>query len=238
MNLKILTTAMMLNTMILAIPHPSYSQVVLNEPLLVEEPETEYMSPKIQIAQTKSWSDFKWKLGQRETGESNPPYNIENSLGFIGKYQFGEALLIDLGYYQAEVFYNGGENGVDKNYWEGTWTGKEGINSKEDFLNNNNNVQEIAIEEALDLFWNRITDKISLENYLGDSIEGVPITCSGILAAAHLRGEDGVINLLRDGYVTRDEYNTSILEYLDEFQGYETPYFLDGLEVSSSYSCY
>ena len=216
MYLKFLTTAIMLNTMILAVPHPSYSQVVLNEPLLTEELET------------KSWSNFKLKLGQRETGESNPPYNIENSLGFIGKYQFGEALLIDLGYYQAEIFYNGGENGVDRNEWEGTWTGKEGINSKEDFLNNNNNVQETAIDEAFDLLWLRITNEIPLEDYLGDSIQGVPITISGILAAAHLRGADGVINLLRDGHVTHDEYNTSILEYLDEFQGYETYYFLDG----------
>ncbi|MEN9519220.1 MAG: hypothetical protein RLZZ381_1808 [Cyanobacteriota bacterium] len=59
---------------------------------------------------------------------------------------------------------------------------------------------------------------------MGGSVEGVPITCSGIIAAAHLRGEYGVINLLRNGYITRDEYNTSILEYLDEFQGYQTPY--------------
>ncbi|MEO0013082.1 MAG: hypothetical protein RLZZ535_1471 [Cyanobacteriota bacterium] len=223
MKLKALTTVILLNTMILIVPRPSLSQVVLDESLLAEELETEYISPKIQIAQAESWSGFKLKLGQRETGEPNPPYNIENSLGFIGKYQFGEALLIDLGYYQAEVFYNGGENGVDKNYWEGTWTGKEGINSKEDFLNNNN-VQEIAIEEAFNLFWDRITSELSIENYLGGSVEGVPITCSGILAAAHLRGEYGVINLLRNGYVTRDEYNTSILEYLDEFQGYQTPY--------------
>ena len=34
--------------MILAIPHPSHSQVVLDEPLLAEELETEDTSPKIQ----------------------------------------------------------------------------------------------------------------------------------------------------------------------------------------------
>jgi hypothetical protein len=39
----------------------------------------------------------------------------------MGKYQFGEPLLIDLGYYKADVFYG---NGADKNYWQGTWTGR------------------------------------------------------------------------------------------------------------------
>ena len=224
MEFKIPTIAILINTMILAVTCPSLSQVVLDDPLLAEELETKDISPSIQIAQTKSWEQFKQDLGQRETGDPNLPYNIENTLGFIGKYQFGEALLIDLRYYQADVYYNGGSNGVQKNNWQGTWRGKNGINSKEDFLNNNNNVQEIAIEEAFNLFWGRITNELSIGDYLGGSVEGVTITCSGILAAAHLRGEYGVINLLRNGYVTRDEYNTSILAYLKEFQGYQTPY--------------
>ena len=222
MKFKVLTTLILLLTTILVVPRSSLSQLVLNDPLLIKELKRKEISLSIQIAQTKSWEDFKLKLGQRETGYSNPPYDIENSLGFIGKYQFGEALLIDLGYYIAKdgIYYN---NGADRNYWLGTWTGKNGINSKEDFLDNNN-VQEIAVEEAFDLFWNRITEELNIENYLESSLKKIPITCSGILAAAHLRGEYGVINLLRDGYVTRDENNTSILEYLNEFQRYETPY--------------
>lgn len=88
----------------------------------------------------------------RETKLGNPTYNNTNNLrGFIGKYQFGEALLIDIGYYQANSYY--GQPGFDKNYWRGTWTGKHGINSKEDFLNNKNNVQEIAIQEAMQYKW-------------------------------------------------------------------------------------
>ena len=231
MKFKILTTVILLTTIILTVSRPSLSQGVWDDPLLAEELETEDISPNIHVAQTKqrrryrgNFQQFLLKLGQRETGKRNPPYNIENSLGFIGKYQFGEALLIDLGYYRARTFYNGGGNGVSKNYWRGKWTGKLGINSKRDFFSNKNNVQERAIKEAFDLNWKRIRKELSLKKYLGRSVAKVRITCSGILAAAHLRGEYGVINLLRNGYETRDEYNTSILEYLDEFQGYETPY--------------
>ncbi len=230
MKFKVLTTAILGTFTILAVATPSLSQAVSNIQLPSEELNTD-ISPNIHMAQTKqrrsyrgTFSQFLLKLGQRETGQKNPPYNIENSLGFIGKYQFGEALLIDLGYYQASNYYNGGSNGVDKNYWRGSWTGKDGINSKGDFLRNQNKVQERAIQAAFNLNWSRITNELSIKNYLGRSVGGVPITCSGILAAAHLRGEYGVINLLRSGRVTHDEYNTSILQYLNEFQGYQTPY--------------
>ena len=82
-----------------------------------------------------NFQDMLEALGAFESGlpSGNPgQYTVENSLGFMGKYQFGEALLIDISYYKADVFYG---NGADKNYWQGTWTGKRGINSKEQFKN-------------------------------------------------------------------------------------------------------
>jgi hypothetical protein len=57
-------------------------------------------------------------------------YRSMNSLGFVG-YQFGEALLIDLGYYDDDQFYG---NGASTNTWDGTWTGKNGVNSLEEFM--------------------------------------------------------------------------------------------------------
>ncbi|NEO62134.1 MAG: hypothetical protein F6J98_17505 [Moorea sp. SIO4G2] len=230
MKLKVLTPAILGSFAILVVASPSWSQGISNTQLPSENLKTD-ISSNIHIAQTKQsrryrgdFSQFLLKLGQRETGQANPPYNIENRLGFIGKYQFGEALLIDLKYYQAQRYYNGGSNGVDKNYWRGSWTGKNGINSKADFLRNKNQVQERAIREAFKSKWSTITQQLSIKNYLGRSVGGVPITCSGILAAAHLRGEYGVINLLGSGTVSRDEFGTSILQYLKEFQGYDTPY--------------
>ncbi|WP_341530578.1 hypothetical protein WKK05_15645 [Nostoc sp. UHCC 0302] len=174
-----------------------------------------------------SYKDFLLALAQRETGQQNPPNNIENQLGFIGKYQFGEALLKDLGYYDTPNLYIGGENGVDKNYWRGTWEGKNMINSKQDFLNNKNNVQEKAIQEAFQYKWGLIKNQLngrSIKEFIGQRRGNVVITTSGILAAAHLCGEGGVAKLLLNNQVSQDENGTSILAYLKEFGGFQTPF--------------
>ncbi len=178
------------------------------------------------VASRGSFQDMLLALGQRETGQQNPPYNIENQLGFIGKYQFGEALLIDLGYYQANVYYG---NGASRNEWQGTWTGKNGANSKQDLLNNQNNVQERAIQEAFALNLNRINSQLqqnglSVKQFIGQQRGGVVITTSGLLAAAHLRGEGGVVQLLLYNQDSQDENGTSILDYLREFGGFQTPF--------------
>ncbi|BAY69114.1 LysM peptidoglycan-binding domain-containing protein [Nostoc sp. PCC 7120 = FACHB-418] len=171
-------------------------------------------------------------LGAFESGvpSGNPQqYQVENSLGFIGKYQFGEALLMDLGYYNTSNPYIGGANGVNRNYWNGTWTGKMGIRSKSDFLKSTT-VQETAIREAFKLNLERINQHFathgqSLENYLGKQAlfnsRTITITLSGILAAAHLRGPYGLADLLLKNQVSYDEYGTSILKYLEEYGGYD-----------------
>ncbi|MUG92026.1 hypothetical protein F7734_05945 [Scytonema sp. UIC 10036] len=171
-----------------------------------------------------NFSQFKYKLAQRETGEQNPSYdNTKNQWGFIGKYQFGEALLIDLGYYQADVYYG---NGADRNYWRGRWTGKDDIRNKEDFLNNKNNVQEKAINQAFALQWSRLKAELqqngrSVEQYLGKSTRGIAITTSGLIAASHLRGPRATAEMLLFDKDNRDERGTSIFEYLNEFAGYQ-----------------
>jgi LysM domain len=180
--------------------------------------------------------DFKQMLESLGAFESGKPsgdpnqYRAENQLGFMGKYQFGEPLLIDLGYYQAKTFYG---NGADKNNWLGTWTGKNGINSKEQFLNSPQ-VQEIAIREAFNLNWQRLNNALaakgqSIDNYLGKQKiftdkgvqKTVTISISGILAGAHLRGPGGVANLLLNNQVSYDENGTSILRYMEEYGGYK-----------------
>ncbi|MBD0347422.1 MAG: LysM peptidoglycan-binding domain-containing protein [Coleofasciculus sp. Co-bin14] len=171
-------------------------------------------------------------LGAFESGlPSGDPnqYKVENSLGFMGKYQFGEPLLIDLGYYKADVFYG---NGADKNYWRGTWTGKSGINSQEQFKNSPD-VQEAAIREAFNLNWQRVNSTLeaegqSVNNYIGQSktfvdngvSKTITISLSGILAGAHLRGPYGVAKLLLNNEISHDEFGTSILRYIEEYGGY------------------
>ncbi|PSB45506.1 hypothetical protein C7B80_16760 [Cyanosarcina cf. burmensis CCALA 770] len=157
-------------------------------------------------------------------------YQVENILGFIGKYQFGEPILIELGYYKTNIYYG---HGADKNYWRDRWTGKQGIDSKVKFLHSPD-VQEIAIREAFTLNWKLIDKTLkkqgrSLENYLdqektfddGGELKTMTITLSGILATAHLRGPYGMANLLLKNQPSYDEFSISILRHLDEYSGYD-----------------
>lgn len=192
------------------------------------------LSPKKQSGISKgSFQDMLEALGVRETGllSGNPnQYQFENPLSFLGKYQFGEILLIRLGYYKADVYYG---RGADKNYWRGTWTKKKGIDSKLKFLNSPN-VQEEAIREAFRVYWKDINDILtqqgkSINNYLSQKktfhdkgkSKTITVTLSGILAGAHLRGPDRVVDLLVKGKVSEDEFGTSILEYMEIFGGYD-----------------
>ena len=184
------------------------------------------------IAQSQgNLSQFLRKLAIRETGQPNPPSNIENQLGFIGKFQFGEALLVDLGYYNIEpnaIYRPWISNNPSKNLWKNRWTGKNGINSKRDFLQNKNKVQELAMVEALALNCKYLNSSLqqkgsSIDQYLGRRTNGVVVTTSGILAAAHLNGAQAAADLLVNGRVSSDENGTSILDYLKEFGGYQIP---------------
>ncbi|MFN6538597.1 MAG: hypothetical protein RM021_019910 [Nostoc sp. EkiNYC01] len=202
----------------LVIPQSSYANSVSND-------SDDVVQTKQRSKYRGSYAQFKYRLGQRETGEQNPSYNnTKNPLGFLGKYQFGEALLIDLGYYQANVYYG---KGADRNYWRGRWTGKGGVNSKQDFLNNKN-AQERAIDEAFALQWRRLNAELqqhgrSVQQYLGKRTRtrGIVITPSGLLAASHLRGPRAAAEMLLFDRDSRDERGTSIFDYLSEFGGYQ-----------------
>lgn len=184
------------------------------------------------IAQSRgNLSQFLRKLAIRETGRKNPPSDIENRLGFIGKFQFGEALLVDLGYYKSSpnpIYKSWVSNNPSKNLWKNGWTGKRGISSKRDFLQNKNKVQEVAMGEALALNCKYLNSSLqqkgsSINKYLGRKKNGVTVTTSGILAAAHLNGAQAAADLLVNGKVSRDENGTSIVAYLKEFGGYQIP---------------
>ena len=218
------------------------SQIISNDSFLINQSkytqsETAvnlYSQQKSQKSQG-SFHDMLEALGERETGLASGDsrqYNFVNpQLYFLGKYQFAEILLIRLGYYRATSYFG---NGTDKNYWKGTWTGKNGINSKAEFLNSPE-VQEHAIREAFGVYWQDIN---YLMNKRGKSIKSylsqvktfnesgkrrtIKITLSGIITAAHLKSPHKVVDLLVSGKVSQDPFGTSILEYLSEFGGYET----------------
>ena len=73
----------------------------------------------------KTLQQFLNDLGARESAGN---YKAFNRYGYAGKYQMGEAALIDAGYYRKPSRrYN--------NDWSGEFLGKDGVKSIQDFLN-------------------------------------------------------------------------------------------------------
>jgi|TARA_B110000902_G_scaffold221211_1_gene256632 hypothetical protein len=68
-------------------------------------------------------------------------------------------------------------------------------------------------------------NKKRLQKYIdvfdGQTINGILITESGILAAAHLGGQGSVKRYFKNGKVFRDGNGTKITSYMNKFSGYE-----------------
>ena len=156
------------------------------------------------------YKDFLRALGYRESGGR---YNIENTYGYLGKYQMGESALKDAGYYKGDP--------TRRNDWIGEWTGKDGVWSKEDFLNNPR-AQENAIREFHRKTWKYIK-ALGLDKYVGKTIKGIYITESGLIGGAHLLGAGNVKKFLKSNgrIIPRDGYGTPITEYISKFSGYD-----------------
>lgn len=161
------------------------------------------------------YRDFLEALGERESSGS---YTVVNTYGYLGKYQFGELALIDLGYYTKD--------GTAKNDWQADhWTGKDGVDSKADFLASPE-AQENAIRAFMKLQWQYLGDT---QRFAGQTIGGLKLTESSLLAASHLLGPGTVTAFLEGGAVSspKDGYGTTITEYLTLFSGYKTPFKAD-----------
>jgi len=158
-----------------------------------------------------SYDDFLDALGERESGGD---YGIVATLGYLGKYQFGELALVDIGYYELD-----GTAAID---WKGNWTGKDGIDSKAEFLASGA-VQEQAIRAYMELQWAYLG---ATERFAGQTIGGIAITESSLLAGAHLLGAGTVTTFLEGGAVSppSDPYGTPIVEYMTLFAGFDTPF--------------
>ena len=126
--------------------------------------------------------------------ESQGKYRRTNSLGYLGKYQFGSSTLRTIGIYNTRAFLNNPE------------------------------LQEKAFVTLLAK--NKWLLRKEIEKYDGTVINGIHITESGILAAAHLGGVRTVKRFFRSNgkRYFRDAYGTSIVSYMKAFGGYDTSF--------------
>lgn len=162
-----------------------------------------------------TYDDFFDTLGFRE---SSNRYDIVNIYGSLGRYQMGEASFVDIGLYSADT------NAYD-NVYGGVFSGKYGVYSVSDFLAKPA-AQDQAIRDYMALQFSYLK---SVWAYDGQTINGVQVTISGMLAAAHLLGWDGAASWLTSGgdYVPADNFGTQITEYAILLGGYSTPFTIN-----------
>ncbi|CAH1648774.1 MULTISPECIES: hypothetical protein [unclassified Chelatococcus] len=149
---------------------------------------------------------------------SSNRYDNVNKTNHLGRFQFGEAALIDIG-----MVRNDGK--PFNNDFSGGWTGKHGIYSREAFLASHE-AQDNAIRDFLGKQTHFLRDFI---HYDGQTINDHQISISGLLAAAHLAGAGGVRRFLKSGgeYNPKDSSGTALTDSLDCFHGYDVPYKVD-----------
>lgn len=137
----------------------------------------------------KNLTSFMYDVACRESRN----YQEINTLGYIGRYQFGSAALKDVGIKC----------------------------SKKEFLND----KDLQDEAFLCLCaMNKYRMRHYISKYSNKTINGIKITESGILASSHLIGASDVKKYLSSNgkMIKKDQYGTSLEEYLRLFSGYDT----------------
>lgn len=164
-----------------------------------------------------SYAQFLTALGHNESGNN---YGFVSSLGYLGRFQFGEEALQAVGFYV-------GDDGTGAIDFIGRWTGLAagfGVADKAGFLASQP-AQDAAADAWFARVWADITS-LNLQSYIGQTAGGVAVTASGLVAGAHLVGVWQLRDFLASGgsNLPRDGYGTSVAEYVGRFGGYETPF--------------
>ncbi len=169
------------------------------------------------MSKYKSWEEWLEEIGKRESSNN---YSAVNKYGYLGRYQMGEGALSDTGYYR-------GSSSGNTQEWKGSFTGKNNVYSKEDYLNNPQ-VQDNAMKEYAKKQWQILQGNGSTK-YVGSKINGIDITPSGLIAMAHLKGAGYVGQYVKSNGsdIKYDGFGTSPEEYLKKFGGYDVSEIID-----------
>ena len=176
--------------------------------LINEEDGAHYLFPSQEVEEYANLSipftgnffvGFREAVGFRE---SQSKYKKINSLGYMGKYQFGIETLKSVGIHDKDVFLNSPE------------------------------LQEKAFLALLSK--NKWELKKEIEKYDGKVINGLHVTESGILAAAHLGGAGSVKKFFRykGKRNFKDAYGSSIRSYMKMFGGYDTSFIVANINAT------
>jgi Ca2+-binding RTX toxin-like protein len=207
---------------------------------------TEATVKQMQYGSTNMLNFVGYQVGEAalmEAGYYTPPIDPVSNLP---KYYIWTTEKFTQGVYEKQVTLEWGTKIVltKTNTWSGTFTGKNGINSLadlkdptkhelmiQDVWTSNYNYIEKQLK-AVNKTWSDVLNQSWADNWTdsnGQAVSGtVSASMSGVLAAAHLVGAQGVTDLLLTGARTSDETNTGVLDYMRMFGGYKTPWGTDG----------
>lgn len=157
--------------------------------LVVLRPNTQNTTNILYL--NKNFVGFKEALAFKE---SQGKYRVINTLGYLGKYQFGSTTLERFNIYNTTRF-----------------------------------LHDPELQEQVFIAYCRVNKWIlrkDIKRSVGKTINGVKITESGILAAAHLSGAGNVKKYLRSNGQRNysDAYGSSIKSYMETFAGYDVSY--------------
>ena len=138
------------------------------------------------------YNSYVQKIGEKESGGN---YKAVNTLGYLGKYQFGAMALQDMGLVKKGTTLKGLDN-------PSNWTIEGG---KQAFLNNTQLQEDTMLRYTKQNF--RTLNRIGVINK-----DSSPQEMAGYLAAAHLLGPGGA-KQLSQGKIGADAYGTSSATY-------------------------
>jgi hypothetical protein len=144
--------------------------------------------------QESEFSRFVNDLGARESGNN---WQCVNRIGCFGEWQFHETTLNYLGYRKITL--------------------RKFKANPEIFP------RELQLKALKTLIRVNLTILTDYEHFIGDSINGIVITKSGMIAASHLGGAGSLQKFLNsNGRINRkDIFGTSIFDYLKKFSSYD-----------------
>lgn len=138
-------------------------------------------------------------FAQTGFSESGGDYTKQNSIGYVGKYQFGRLALIDAGYVKSSCTSNAQLNNPN------SWTGKNGISSIDDWKSNGS-TQESAMCDIICRNYSQMVKSGAITADMSNE------EVAGMLSVAHLLGAGGA-NTWRKGGGGADANGTTGDDY-------------------------
>ncbi|MGO2121256.1 MULTISPECIES: hypothetical protein [unclassified Psychrobacter] len=198
-----------------------------------------FVKPVNRVTYPSDRQGFFYALSSRETSSDlnqpdNSPINIKRqevhnqpgNRGYIGYFQVGESALYDAGFFTIPYKFSTDkkssfQKAITNNDWVGSWTGKDGVNSKADYLRGRRHQLT-----AINILVNKNCGYIRNDNvneFYGKKMNGVELTESGCIAASHLVGFGSLKKYaLSNGKTNiKDGNNTSVQDYMDLLNYYD-----------------